>query len=246
MVKIFRNIRRVLLRQGNTWRYLKYAVGEVVLVVIGILIAIQIDTWRTERKNHISESDYLQSLLQDLKNDSINHILGWQRRYSLKMGGLRLAKDFYYGDYVPTDTVGFMAKVGQGGIGSVGGIRSNDKTFRDLISTGNIRLIQNKNIRNQISNYYTNLEFISFYLGNLRSQYSARINSLRPYNPSSPEYYDMRDTKSFFQFFKNPEMLQLINQEYTYGYTSNREYNNAHKQSLLLRDSIVAYLKSNQ
>jgi len=43
MIKLFRNIRKQLLNQGKTTNYLKYAVGEIVLVVIGILIALQIN-----------------------------------------------------------------------------------------------------------------------------------------------------------------------------------------------------------
>ena len=50
MIKFFRNIRRSLLSEGKTSKYLKYAVGEIVLVVIGILIALQINNWNEHRK----------------------------------------------------------------------------------------------------------------------------------------------------------------------------------------------------
>ena len=50
MLKFFRNIRRSLMAEGKTVHYLKYAVGEIVLVVIGILIALQINTWNEGRK----------------------------------------------------------------------------------------------------------------------------------------------------------------------------------------------------
>lgn len=45
MIKIFRKIRLQLLSDGNTGKYLKYAIGEIVLVVIGILIALSINNW---------------------------------------------------------------------------------------------------------------------------------------------------------------------------------------------------------
>jgi len=51
MIKFFRNIRKKLLAEGKTTNYLKYAVGEIVLVVIGILIALQINNWNSERIN---------------------------------------------------------------------------------------------------------------------------------------------------------------------------------------------------
>lgn len=50
MIKLFRNIRRKLLEQGKTANYLKYAIGEIVLVVIGILIALSINNWNEKQK----------------------------------------------------------------------------------------------------------------------------------------------------------------------------------------------------
>jgi len=56
MIKFFRKIRKNLLNEGKTTRYFKYAIGEIVLVVIGILIALQINTWNQERifKNELA------------------------------------------------------------------------------------------------------------------------------------------------------------------------------------------------
>lgn len=45
MIKFFRNIRQNLLAEGKIGKYLKYASGEIILVVIGILIALQINNW---------------------------------------------------------------------------------------------------------------------------------------------------------------------------------------------------------
>ena len=50
MIKFFRRIRFDLMEQNKTGKYLKYAIGEIVLVVIGILIALQINNWNEERK----------------------------------------------------------------------------------------------------------------------------------------------------------------------------------------------------
>jgi hypothetical protein len=49
MLHFFRKIRRELLANSQTIRYLKYGIGEIILVVIGILIAIQVDNWNEER-----------------------------------------------------------------------------------------------------------------------------------------------------------------------------------------------------
>ncbi|MBC2838150.1 hypothetical protein [Robiginitalea sp. SC105] len=59
MLKRFRKIRQKLLSEGNTGKYLKYAIGEVILVMIGILLALQVNNWNTERIERKKESDYL-------------------------------------------------------------------------------------------------------------------------------------------------------------------------------------------
>ena len=55
MIKFFRKIRQNLLSQGKTGKYFKYAIGEIILVVIGILIALQINNWNEYQKDRKSE-----------------------------------------------------------------------------------------------------------------------------------------------------------------------------------------------
>ncbi|MBK8515355.1 MAG: hypothetical protein IPL55_03420 [Saprospiraceae bacterium] len=50
MIKLFRKIRQNLLLTGSTGKYLQYAIGEIVLVVIGILIALSINNWNEANK----------------------------------------------------------------------------------------------------------------------------------------------------------------------------------------------------
>ena len=50
MIKFFRKIRQNLLLENKTSKYFSYAIGEIVLVVIGILIALSINNWNEERK----------------------------------------------------------------------------------------------------------------------------------------------------------------------------------------------------
>ncbi|MDY2588185.1 DUF6090 family protein [Winogradskyella aquimaris] len=66
MIKFFRNIRHRLLSEGKTGKYLKYAIGEIVLVVIGILIALQINNWNENRKQNMRSREYHQRIYEDL------------------------------------------------------------------------------------------------------------------------------------------------------------------------------------
>ena len=70
MIKFFRKIRYNLMEQNKTGKYLKYAIGEIILVVIGILIALQINNWNENRKSLISEKATLTKFLRDLQSDS--------------------------------------------------------------------------------------------------------------------------------------------------------------------------------
>ncbi len=66
MIKFFRKIRQHLLSEGKTGKYIKYALGEIILVVIGILIAVTINNCNEARKDRKTEKQVLQSVLVDL------------------------------------------------------------------------------------------------------------------------------------------------------------------------------------
>lgn len=71
-MKIFRKIRFDVLKNSNSAKYFKYAIGEIILVVLGILIALQINLWNEKRKNHSILNTNLQGVLKELKTDSTN------------------------------------------------------------------------------------------------------------------------------------------------------------------------------
>lgn len=78
MIKFFRKIRYDLMERNKTGKYLKYALGEIILVVIGILIALQINNWNEERKlqneelNHLLElKSNLEVTLENFKKDTL-------------------------------------------------------------------------------------------------------------------------------------------------------------------------------
>lgn len=69
MIKLFKNIRKNLLNEGKTSKYFKYAIGEIVLVVIGILIALQINNWNEVKKTKTLETKILKELHNNLVLD---------------------------------------------------------------------------------------------------------------------------------------------------------------------------------
>jgi hypothetical protein len=65
MIKFFRKIRQNLLMDNKTGKYLKYAIGEVFLVMIGILLALQVSNWNKKRQDRASEQKLLNSIHKD-------------------------------------------------------------------------------------------------------------------------------------------------------------------------------------
>ena len=72
MIKFFRKIRFDLLEKNKTGKYLKYAIGEIILVVIGILIALSINNWNENRKQKLTEINILNGIKNDILKDSID------------------------------------------------------------------------------------------------------------------------------------------------------------------------------
>lgn len=69
MIKFFRKIRKNLLTDGKTGKYFKYAIGEILLVVIGILIALSINNWNENKKSERQIKMHLNSLVEAINQD---------------------------------------------------------------------------------------------------------------------------------------------------------------------------------
>jgi len=150
MIKFFRHIRKSLLMENKTSKYFKYAIGEIVLVVIGILIALQINNWNENRKQKVKEVDALEniktSLLSDLElyNGIFKVRLGWKEK------GLEYLKEVaYYKHKVPEDSIfnnyfGMITDI----------IFRYDSGSYDALKSSGFDLIQNKELRKKIIHTY--------------------------------------------------------------------------------------------
>lgn len=150
MINFFRKIRKKLLNQNMTGKYLKYAFGEIVLVVIGILIALQINTWNDFRKDRIEEQNLLKNILEDLNRDkevfdiniqnnefhkavldSMLHVISFKQDYN-KMDFLRHNQLFsFFGKFL-----------------------ESKGTYLESLSSGKLSLIQSDSLRGAILAYY--------------------------------------------------------------------------------------------
>jgi hypothetical protein len=84
MIKFFRKIRLQLIEAKNLGKYFQYAIGEIILVVIGILIALQLNNWNIELSNQKKLKNNVAILIENLQRDSVQ-ILRDQRRMERDM-----------------------------------------------------------------------------------------------------------------------------------------------------------------
>ncbi|WP_242158576.1 DUF6090 family protein [Aestuariivivens sediminis] len=89
MITFFRKLRQQLLSDGKTGTYVKYAIGEIILVVIGILIALAINNWNENRKAAITEIKVLKEISENLGVD----LLSLQNDIRLNEEGIKTVQD---------------------------------------------------------------------------------------------------------------------------------------------------------
>jgi hypothetical protein len=101
MIKFFRKIRYDLMEKNKTGKYLKYAIGEIVLVVIGILIALSINNWNEKQQLNSKTQEYYVQLLDDLNKDVIfaNKII---KQFDNYLKDLKAYTNSYYNEDILT------------------------------------------------------------------------------------------------------------------------------------------------
>ena len=130
--------------ENKTSKYFKYAIGEIVLVVIGILIALQINTWNEQRKSNEVLRNYYSQILQDLKKD---YSLTSTRIHSLETN-IKIYKEFK--ENFQNQTTPKAALMGTDKLTSLPQfIDFNSNTIKTMSTTGDIKLIPEK-LRNKL------------------------------------------------------------------------------------------------
>jgi len=155
MVKIFRKLRQQLMA-GNTFgKYLFYAIGEIILVVLGILIALQINTWNEQRKENNLEHSYYCKLLEDVEQDISQvqeQIVKTDERLRASNEMLRLLQ-------LPAPRVDQVMQQTLAAISLITyTFRPNMAAYEDLKSSGNLKILRDNPVKKEIIEYYSMLD----------------------------------------------------------------------------------------
>jgi len=150
MIKFFRKIRQNLLMENKTGKYFKYAIGEIILVVIGILIALQINTWNEGRKNNIKE----QQILSQLKDEYNANLLQLEQKITHRKRIIEAANKVL--QYIDEPL-----NVNSDSLNSQLNVMIGNPTFKpiqnNLINSGNILLIKNEKLNQLLTTWPSNV-----------------------------------------------------------------------------------------
>jgi hypothetical protein len=218
MIKFFRKIRQNLLIENRLGKYSLYAIGEILLVVIGILIALQINNQNDLRKDRNKEIHYLKNIKTDL---NIN-LLEMDRYLEIRTENIEAAKriiEHFEGKPI-TDFTAFNAD----------GIKiynwqkfyQNNNTFQELVNSGNLALLSNDSIKKKLldieSRYKKMKSEEEHYRFDTESVIYGPLYELMDLNPmvSNFEFYasngssgrDVTLTSEYFSEFLNSKKLK--------------------------------------
>lgn len=235
MIKFFRQIRQNLLVENKTGKYLKYAIGEIVLVVIGILIAVQINNWNENRRLKTQELKILLDFKESLYADSIYRSSSTKvydkARKSMDYLIAYMENDLPYRDSLKYHFANIAVDWGL----------SYDFSTYEALKSKDLNLISNAELRSDIISYYRYAEnlatnFTKRYADNIdnasrtifskhfNQMWSGRIDS--PQSEMIPNDYEQLKKDSEFRYF----LKTLKNQNYWFIENVTNQSNDFYQQ----------------
>jgi hypothetical protein len=212
MIKFFRKIRQRLLTENKFSKYVLYAFGEIILVVIGILIALKVNNWNEERKLDNNVATVLIKLKQDLIAD-IYYLEDMDSTYRNWDIQANIILNALHGESIKQITDMSEYQVGRG---SMNNLSIRTTTFDQLKNSGLLYHIQEPSITQEINFYYEfakieieksnldNQEFYRYVLNTSGQEYVSTLSRL--FYKKNLEYMDwswLQDPKSTqYQIFE--------------------------------------------
>jgi hypothetical protein len=144
MIKFFRKIRQNMIKENRASKYILYAIGEIVLVVIGILIALSINNWNEENKDRVLEKQMMANLNTEFQNN-LDKIQKSVSQYKQTEDAIR---------FLMSKMKASSEELNQYNIDSLLAVavdvfdyRPTQNTLTEILSSGNLKLISNDSIK---------------------------------------------------------------------------------------------------
>lgn len=235
MINFFRKLRYDLMEKNKTSKYLLYAIGEIILVVIGILIALQINNWNEKQKNTQQELIILENIMQDLKNDNVGLHNIIERRIS-KAASAEIMASYYNGVQINklSDYYFHWTNVLYWEEHSPRNI-----AFKELVNSGNVSIIKNAGIRNSLLDIDASYEELFAVREHMYDDYAIYL-----YNP----YSGIIDYADGIKVWSNPAIKIELSEEDVAVALKNKAIKNgftlAAFNNIILKDQLIQILNT--
>ncbi|OIQ30334.1 MAG: hypothetical protein BM564_02900 [Bacteroidetes bacterium MedPE-SWsnd-G2] len=213
MIHFFRSIRQILLSENKTGKYFKYAIGEIVLVVIGILIALSINTWNENKKQRVFEVKMLTEVHTALTSD-IDYFLRLESRLHKLDSASNVFIKLVHEKAIFNDSLYNRGQSRWYFLRSGINLQFNKGPYEALKSSG-IDKISNDSLRNSLVNFYDfefpkQIAFINYY----DEDYTENVEQLFSFlqDPFTELVNGKIEVYSKFpeDLFLRPEFLNLL------------------------------------
>ena len=172
-MKLFRSIRQNLIKEGKLKRYLLYAIGEILLVMIGISLAFQLDNWNDDRIKHNAEIRFYENIKMQIIDDK--ELIEGQKRYNgYFMSQFKYANEIIgVNDRSKLDTLGIIVH----NLTNYSDFDKEGNIYETMVNSGQIKLLKNHEIVNGIRE----LEELYHYMNRMENiHYDAMMNHVIP------------------------------------------------------------------
>ena len=151
MIKFFRNTRKQLFTENKFTKYLFYAIGEIILVVIGILIALQFNNWNIDRIERQEEKKLYRNIQRQIEDDrkELTHFKAINNYFSATYKHAN--KIIRAQDFTKSDSLAIIAM----GLSQYSDFNSSGNIYETLVNSGNLKLLKNDEITSSIQQLET-------------------------------------------------------------------------------------------
>lgn len=156
-MKFFRTIRQKLIATGNLKRYLLYAIGEILIVAIGILIAIQLNNWNLTRiQNKVERKTY-----QHIKRQIVDDLIELSEVVKINTHFInqfeKANKYILSENHNAIDTLAYIAM----NLSQFSDFHSSGNIYETLVNSGDIKLLKNDSISGNLQKLEMTYNFIN-------------------------------------------------------------------------------------
>src|SRR6056297_1281636 len=251
MLRFYRHIRKTLMEKQKMKSYVFYAIGEIFLVVIGILIALQVNNWNEYRKERNLETRYLQRLAADLEKDIESFSRSLDANESRKNRSEFLLEAIGSSELVNKEPTYFIESIEYAGYTYDPVI--SDHTFEEIKSSGRLAIIQNEELRTALSTYYSTLsnrdqynfirqefqiDYLKFSRGILSPEQQIAVGSFS----RSETYTQDEAQEAYRRMMAKPYFLEILPITIQSKTRTSEVLNNFKNEAVVLQEMIINQL----